>query len=144
MTAVAVPRVFVNDAKSKIVSSVIGSAGAGNPSSPGSPASLREPYAWWRAMLPACPITTTAPGSLFAAIASLISLETLAKSGAGVAPGGLGGVAKPGMGGAAGTWVVIGLSLNVVCAVSPREQAKTTARQTIPTAEAFRMAFRIG
>ena len=33
----------LNEAKSKIVSSVIGSAGAGEPSNPGSPASLREP-----------------------------------------------------------------------------------------------------
>src|ERR1700761_7071608 len=86
MTAVAVARHFVNDAMSKIVSSVIGSAGAGDPSSPRSPASLREPYAWGEAILPPCPITTPPPGSFFAATASFISVETVANSvvGAGV------------------------------------------------------------
>src|ERR1700716_2395008 len=87
MTAVAVARGFVSDAMSKIVSSVIGSAGSGDRSSPGSPASFRTPYAWWKATLPPCPMTTTALGSLFAAIASLISLETVAKSGAAAATG---------------------------------------------------------
>ena len=43
--AVVVATLLVNDARSKIVSSVIGSAGAGDPSSPGSSASLREPKA---------------------------------------------------------------------------------------------------
>src|ERR1700689_1863545 len=80
MTAVAVARHFVNDAMSKIVSSVIGSAGAGDPSHPGSPASGREPYAWWKAVLPPCPITTTPPGSFSAAIASFISVEIGANS----------------------------------------------------------------
>src|SRR5918912_535022 len=107
MTAGAVARIFVSDAMSKSVSSVIGSAGAGDPSSPGSPASLREPYAWWKTICPACPITTTAPGILFAAIASLISLDTVAKSGAGAASGGLETVGKLGAGTAAGTGVGI-------------------------------------
>src|SRR6185312_13288102 len=83
MTAVAVARHFVNDARSKMVSSVIGSAGAGDPSNPGSPASLREPYAWWKTVRPPCPITTTPPGSFSAAIASFISVEIDANSVAG-------------------------------------------------------------
>ena len=65
---------------SKIVSSVIGSAGAGDPSNPGSPASVREPYAWWKTVLPPCPITTTPPGSLWAATASFIRVEIGANS----------------------------------------------------------------
>jgi hypothetical protein len=80
MTAVAVARGFVSDAMSKIVSSVIGSAGAGDPSNPGSPASVREPYASWKTVLPPCPITTTPPGSFLAAIASFISVEIGANS----------------------------------------------------------------
>src|SRR6476620_1736757 len=88
MTAVAVARGFVNDAMSKMVSSVIGSAGAGESLSPGSPASLRDPYAWWKTTLPPCPIKTTAPGRRCAATASFMILETAAKSGADAAGGG--------------------------------------------------------
>ncbi|GFG73216.1 hypothetical protein MBOT_05810 [Mycobacterium botniense] len=113
MTAVAVARHFVNDARSKIVSSLIGSAGAGDPSSPGSPASLRAPYAWWKTILPACPITTTAPGNRCAAIASLISVETAANSGAEAASVACvaGEIAD-----AAGPCVVGALPLSAVCA----------------------------
>ena len=91
-------------------------------------------------MLPPCPITTTAPGSLSAAIASLISLETVAKSAAVAASGGLAGVAKSGVEAAGGGCVVFPLSLNAVCAASPREQAATSASKTVPTATAFRKA----
>src|SRR3984885_8736305 len=80
MTAVAVASGFVKDAMSKMVSSVIGAAGAGDPSSPGSPASVREPYASWKTVVPPCPITTTPPGSFWAAIASFISVEIGANS----------------------------------------------------------------
>ena len=90
-------------------------------------------------MLPPCPITTTAPGSLSAAIASLISLETVAKSGAVAASGSLENVAKSGVGSAAGACFVVTLSLNAVCAASPREQAATSARKTAPLAMAFRI-----
>src|SRR5882757_7683842 len=110
MTAVAVARGFVNDAMSKIVSSVIDSAGAGDPSSPGSPASFREPYAWWKTTLPPWPITTTAPGSFCASIASLISLETATKSGAGAAVGG-----TVGTGAAAGGAAGAGAGVSEVC-----------------------------
>src|SRR6185312_11271175 len=116
MMATAVARHFVNDAMSKIVSSVIGSAGAGDPSSPGSPASLRDPYAWWKTTLPPCPITTTPPGSPPAAIASLISLETVAKSGAGPAAG-ISAGAGAGAGADAGAGRC-GRSATGVCAVN--------------------------
>src|SRR5271156_747701 len=138
MTAVAVARHFVNDAKSKIVSSVIGSAGAGDPSSPGSPASLREPKAWWKTILPPCPITTTAPGSLCAAIASFISFDTVANSGAGAASGSGEPVTKSGAGAAAGACVARALSLTAVGATLPREQAAASVSKTAPTAMAFR------
>ena len=131
MTAVAVARTFVNDAMSKIVSSVIGSAGAGDPSSPGSPASLREPYACWKTTLPPWPITTTAPGSLCAAIASLISLETAAKSGAGAAVGGT-EARVPQRASAQ-----VQLTSAVPASVSAREQAVASASTTAPTAMAF-------
>src|SRR5262249_20787257 len=91
------------------------------------------------------PISSTAPGSLFAAIASLINLETVAKSAALVASGGVDGAARPGVGvaaAAAGANVVFALSLNAVGAVSPREQAATAARRTVPTAAPFRKASR--
>ena len=64
------------------------------PSSPGSLASLREPYAWWKTTLPPCPISTTAPGSLCAAMESFTSLETAAKSGVGTATGGNAGAVE--------------------------------------------------
>lgn len=62
-TAVVVARIFVRDARSKMVSPVMGPAGEGDPSSPGSPSSLRHPKAWCTTTLPAWPIFTTAPGS---------------------------------------------------------------------------------
>ncbi len=80
MIAGAVANGFVNDAMSKMVSSVIGSAGAGTAFSPGSPSSLRSPYALRKTTWPPCPICTTAPGSSLAAIASSISVETGVKS----------------------------------------------------------------
>src|SRR5262245_34833912 len=142
MTAVVVARIFVNDAMSKIVSSVIGSAGAGDPSSPGSSASLREPYAWWKTTLPPWPITTTAPGSRCAAIALFISLETVVKSAEGAATGGNVGVgAATGAGGGAGATgacVACARSVTGGCAALPREQAAVSASKTAPTAMAFR------
>src|SRR5947199_7266109 len=92
-------------------------------------------------MLPPCPITRTAPGSLSAAIASLISFDTFPKSVAGVGSGGLDGVAEPGAAAADGG-VVFGLPVGGGCAASPREHAATNARQTIPTAAASRIVLR--
>src|ERR1700733_4031809 len=80
MTAVAVARGFVSDAMSKIVSSVIGSAGAGDPSNPGLPASVREPYAPWKTVVPPGPITHTPPRSFWGAIALFISVDIGANS----------------------------------------------------------------
>src|SRR5690348_732614 len=122
MTAVAVARGFVNDAMSKMVSSVIGSAGVGDPSRPGSPASLRSPYACLKTTVPPCPIRTTAPGSLCAASASLITLDTGAKSNAGLGAAGAGGGAATG-----GRVVGAGLAVVVtaVCAAVPLEHAAT-------------------
>ncbi len=74
-----------------MVSSVIGSAGVGDPASPGSPSSLREPKAWRKTIVPACPIWTTAPGIRCAAMASFTNCETGANSGAGATAGGLDG-----------------------------------------------------
>src|ERR1044072_7974634 len=130
MTAGAVARVLVNDARSKMVSSVIGSAGGGDPSSPRSPASVRAPYAWWKTPLPPSPITTTAPGSLCAAIASFISVETAAKSGAGTATGGNAGATGGGVGCA--------LSVTAVCSAFPGEHAVANASTAAPTARAVR------
>src|SRR5437868_14849759 len=136
MTAVAVARSFVNDAMSKIVSSVIGSAGAGEPSSPGSPASLREPNAWWKTTLPPWPITTTAPGSLCAAIASLISWETAAKSGVGAEAGGNAGAAGACVGATGACDVATGacdgceLSLRSARCAEPLEHAVASTSKT--------------
>src|SRR5882672_10312570 len=140
MTAVAVARGFVNDAMSKIVSSVMGSAGAGDPSSPGSPASLRKPYAWWNTTLPPWPITTTAPGSRRAGIASFISLETVAKSGVRAASGGNVGVgaATGASAGGSGACVACGLLPTAVFSASPREHAVANTSTTAPTAIALR------
>lgn len=120
MTAVAVARIFVNDARSKIVSSVIGSARARDPSSPGSPASLREPKARRKTILPACPIMTTAPGNRCAATASSMSWETGVKSNSGATAGAV--VARelvPGGG----------------CAACPHEGAAARMSKTVPTAQ---------
>ena len=82
-----VAMLFVSEARSKMVSSVIGSAGAGEPSSPGSPASLRSPNAWRSTIRPPCPICTTAPGRRCAETASFTSWAIGANSGAGATDG---------------------------------------------------------
>ncbi|SHS89129.1 Uncharacterised protein [Mycobacteroides abscessus subsp. abscessus] len=96
---------------SKIVSSVIGSAGAGDPFRPGSSGSLRHPKAWRKTILPACPISTTAPGSRGAATASFTSVVMGAKGPVGTMLG-----------------AVIG------CAGRPHEGVPARASRTVATA----------
>src|SRR3954469_120802 len=93
-------------------------------------------------MSPPCPTSSTAPGSLLAAIASLISLETVAKPGGIGASGGLETVGGSGGGLATGACVVCALLVGIGagCADSPRAQAATNTSRTVATA----MNLRIG
>ena len=100
-------------------------------------------------------MTTTPPGAVPAAIASFISLETVAKSGAGAASGagvtGAGAALGAGVTGAgtalgaglgAGTTTGAGVAcatcFRPVCAAWPHEETAVAISQTIPTAIAFR------